>query len=173
MATDLSEDCFHNYEKIGIVSDKRYVDQEYKRIALDDYFIQLAHLVAKRSHDSNTQHGCVIVRPDNSIATTGFNGFPAGSPDNKIPNTRKDGFKYLFINHAESSAIFHCAKNGIAISDCRIYLTGLPCHNCARNLVSVGIKEWHVGNVSHIHSEQEIIARNFWIDTFKVKVFCH
>jgi deoxycytidylate deaminase len=44
----------------------------------DQYFIEMAFLVASKSKDPSTQVGCVIVGPDNEIRSTGFNGFPRG-----------------------------------------------------------------------------------------------
>lgn len=44
----------------------------------DNYFIQMAELIASKSKDPSTKVGCVIVGPDNEIRSTGFNGFPRG-----------------------------------------------------------------------------------------------
>ena len=44
----------------------------------DDYFIEMAGLIATKSKDPSTQVGCVIVGPDHEIRSTGFNGFPRG-----------------------------------------------------------------------------------------------
>jgi dCMP deaminase len=44
----------------------------------DNYFIEMAELIASKSKDPSTQVGCVIVGPDNEIRSTGFNGFPRG-----------------------------------------------------------------------------------------------
>ena len=47
----------------------------------DMRFAQLAKLVSLWSKDPSTKVGSVIVRPDKTIASVGFNGFPKGVPD--------------------------------------------------------------------------------------------
>lgn len=44
----------------------------------DEYFIEMAILVAQKSKDDSTKVGCVIVGPDKEVRSTGFNGFPRG-----------------------------------------------------------------------------------------------
>lgn len=156
------------FEKLGI-NDPAYIDELYSRPSWDDYFLDLAISISKRSHDSQTQHGCLIVK-DNRILSSGYNGFPSGSNDKIIPNIRKDNKKYPFINHAEISAIFNCAKNGISLDGSKIYITGKPCHNCAKALVSVGILDWVIGNKGHVSSEEEDLLYEFWVQEFGVKV---
>lgn len=152
-------------EIIGI--NPNNIDKNYTRLGWDAYFMEIAFLVAKRSHDSNTNHGCVFVK-DNVIYATGFNGFPPGSPDKILPNTRPK--KMGFITHAEQAAILNCAKNGVALNGCKIYLTGLPCGNCARQLVSVGVKDWIVGPIGYQATEEDILLRKFWVENFDVKI---
>jgi deoxycytidylate deaminase len=53
----------------------------------DEYFINLAGLVAQKSKDPSTKVGCVIVGPDHEIRTTGFNGFPRGVREVTITET--------------------------------------------------------------------------------------
>ena len=45
----------------------------------DQYFMAMAHLASVRSHDEQTQVGCVIVNNKNHIISVGYNGFPAGT----------------------------------------------------------------------------------------------
>jgi len=156
------------YKKIGIDNSK-CIDKSYLRKNIDSYYLDIAFSVSKRSHDSNTQQGCIIVK-NNRIISTGFNGFPANSPDSIIPNNRYENHKYKFINHAEINAIFSCAKNGISLDNSVIYITGIPCSSCARALVSVGIHEWKIGNIQHVTTEEEELLRQFWIECFDVKI---
>lgn len=151
------------------VNNPEYINSSYSRISWDDYFMNMAYLVRLRSHDSETAHGAVFVR-NNRIISTGFNGFPPASKDTEIPNVRKDGAKYPFMNHAEESAIFNAAKEGVSLNGCTAYITGLPCSLCARKLVSVGIFNWVVGNVGYVCSEEDSLLRQYWIDTFNVSV---
>lgn len=42
--------------------------------------------------------------------------------------------------HAEMAAITSAARRGIRIKDATLYVTTYPCHECARNVLSAGIK---------------------------------
>lgn len=43
--------------------------------------------------------------------------------------------------HAEMDAILSAARQGIAITGSKLYVTTFPCHNCARHIVAAGIDE--------------------------------
>lgn len=151
------------------VRNSKYRDTEYKRLSWDEYFMNLAFLVAMRSHDAQTQHGTVLTK-DNRIISTGFNGFPPGSKDTEIPNVRLDGMKYPMLHHSEVTAIFNAAIQGVSVKGCRAYITGMPCDNCAKALVHVGIYDWVIGPRGHQESENENIRRRYWIESFNVSV---
>lgn len=104
------------------------------RPSWQEYFIGLAHAVSQRSHDVQTQHGCVITDSNNRILGVGYNGFPKGLDDSKLPNTRPD--KYPWMIHAERNALSNCTirpENGIA------YVTGQCCNDCIMALWQEGI----------------------------------
>jgi len=108
----------------------------YERAAWDDVFIQIALQQARRSHDSQTQHGCVIVDARNRILSTGFNGFPAGACDSELPTTRPE--KYLYVLHAELNACLDAPRN--PGERWKAYVTGEPCHECLKVMIQKGIK---------------------------------
>ncbi len=110
----------------------------------DEYFMAMADVAATRSHDAQTKVGCIIVK-DNRIIGTGYNGFPPGMPDDKLPNTRPE--KYKWILHAEENALSHCTRSprgGVS------YTTGKPCLRCAKLMYAAGIKTFVCGN-QHVH----------------------
>jgi dCMP deaminase len=156
----------HDYESIGIFSDNRFVAKN-ERLSWDEYFLNIAFLVAERSHDSQTKHGCVFVK-NNQIISTGYNGFPGGSPDDIIPNVRP--YKYDFIHHAEDNAIFQAAKLGLTLDGCVAYITGMPCCRCLPKLISVGIKKIHIGDRIHQQTEKDKLLQDFWISQFKLEI---
>lgn len=99
-----------------------------------DYFLGLAKVVSQRSHDVQTQHGCVITDRYNRILSVGYNGFPRDLPDHLLPNTRPT--KYPWMIHAERNALSNCTirpENGIA------YVTGQCCNDCIMSLWQEGI----------------------------------
>ena len=99
-----------------------------------DYFLGLAKVVSQRSHDIQTQHGCVITDRSNRILGLGYNGFARGLDDKLLPNTRPD--KYPWMIHAERNALSNCVirpENGIA------YVTGQCCNDCIMTLWQEGV----------------------------------
>lgn len=53
----------------------------------------------------------------------------------------KDITEYGRIVHAEMDAILSCARTNDSTVDTTLYVTTFPCHNCAKHIVSAGIKE--------------------------------
>jgi dCMP deaminase len=109
---------------------------ETKRMPWDHTFLQMAVNTAARSHDPQTQNGCVLVR-DNTILSTGYNGFIRNIDDTALPNLRP--YKYPFMIHAEHNAILNCARNGISTLGATSYQTGMPCVPCLQFMWQAGI----------------------------------
>ncbi|MEN6390329.1 MAG: cytidine/deoxycytidylate deaminase family protein [Syntrophomonas sp.] len=120
----------------------------------DDYFLQLADLVATRSTCLRRHVGAVLVRNER-IISTGYNGAPRGlkhcldtgclREERQIPS----GHRYELCRgvHAEQNAIINAAFYGIATQHSVIYCTNQPCIICARMIINAGIvKVVHRGN---------------------------
>lgn len=109
----------------------------------DDYFLILAQDVLKKSKDENTKIGAIIVGQNNQTISTGYNSFPRGINDD-VPErqSRENGEKYYWFSHAETNAIINCALNGVSSNGAKMYMScGIPCADCARNIINAGIKE--------------------------------
>jgi len=116
----------------------------------DDYFCRMMILVASKSKDPSTQHGCVIVGPAHEMRTTGFNGMPRGIHEeppsfahpnrDEIKQRYERPIKYKYFEHAERNAMYNAARIGVALEGCTLYVTGIPCVDCARGIIQVGIK---------------------------------
>lgn len=117
------------------------------RPSWDEYFMEIAELVKKRSTCLRRQVGAVIVK-DNRILTTGYNGVPP-----KMKHCEEIGCLRQELNvpsgerhelcralHAEQNAIIQAAKHGISVEDSTIYVTAQPCVICAKILIASGIK---------------------------------
>ncbi len=120
----------------------------------DEYFLQLAGLVASRSTCLRRQVGAILVR-DDRIISTGYNGAPRGlkhcletgclREKEGIPS----GQRYELCRgvHAEQNAIINAAFYGVATEGATIYCTNQPCLICARMIINAGIvKVVHQGN---------------------------
>lgn len=100
-------------------------------------FLELAAHVAQWSKDPSTKVGAVIVRPDRTIASVGYNGFPRGVEDTYT--TRED--KLMRTVHAEANAILSARE---PLHGYTLYVTPLhPCANCAALIIQSGIKYVH------------------------------
>lgn len=107
----------------------------------NNYFLGLAKVVSQRSHDIHTQHGCVITDKNNRILGVGYNGFPRGLDDSKLPTDRPN--KYDWMVHAERNALSNCIvrpDNGIA------YVTGQSCCDCIMALWQEGVTKVVMAN---------------------------
>lgn len=107
-----------------------------------EYYILIAEQIKLKSKDENTKIGVVIVGPNQEIRSTGYNSFPIGLNDNlKERQSREEGEKYFWFEHAERNAIYNAARVGIPLDGCLMYLTcGCPCADCARAVIQAGIK---------------------------------
>lgn len=106
----------------------------------DEYFLKMCEAVAAKSKDASTKLGCVIVGPGNEIRSTGYNSFPRGINDD-IPERQLRPAKYQWFEHAERNAIYNAARVGTRLLECRLYCQWLPCPDCARGIISVGITQ--------------------------------
>jgi len=104
----------------------------------DNYFIDIAKVVAKKSRDPSSQVGCVIVDSERKPVSFGFNGFVAGCNEKYMTFERP--LKYNLILHAEMNALIFSKRN---LKDCIIYSTHGPCDNCLKHVVQAGITEFY------------------------------
>ncbi len=105
-----------------------------------DYFMGMANYVSTKSHDPSTKVGCVLVAPDKSVRSTGFNGFPRGCDDSQSIYLDRPR-KLLRTAHAEINAIAQAAKAGNRTEGCTAVVNFHPCAQCAAALINAGIVE--------------------------------
>ncbi len=124
------------------------------RPSWDDYFLQLADLVASRSTCLRRQVGAVLVR-DERIIATGYNGAPrgiqhcleAGCLREKMGIPSGERYELCRGVHAEQNAIINAAYYGVSTKGAILYCTNQPCLICARMIINAGIiKVVHRGN---------------------------
>lgn len=113
---------------------------EYKRVGWDDYFMNIARVVATRGTCDRKHVGAVIVR-DRVILSTGYNGSIRGLPHcDEVGHDMVDGHCVRTI-HAETNALVQAARNGVAVDGAEIYVTASPCWECFKLLANAGIKK--------------------------------
>jgi len=102
----------------------------------DTRFLTLARHIATWSKDPSTQVGAVIARPDKSIASVGFNGFPRSVTDSADRLTNRDT-KLKYTVHAEPNAILHARE---PLHSYTLYVWPfMPCAQCAAVIIQAGI----------------------------------
>lgn len=100
--------------------------------------MDLAEVIAQRSHDAETKVGALLIHPESgAILSTGYNGFVRGANDKGLPDRRPD--KYEYILHAETNLIANAARHGIAMDKGVLVCTLSPCKHCMRVLINCGI----------------------------------
>lgn len=101
-------------------------------------FLDMAELVASWSKDPSTKCGAVIVRPNKTVASVGFNGFPRGMNDDFDLYEDRER-KYSRIVHAEINAILFAKES---LDFCTLYTYPLgTCDRCAAQVIQSGISE--------------------------------
>lgn len=110
------------------------MDTNPNRIDLDEAYMQMAEVWAKRSKANRKQVGAIIVK-DRQIISDGYNGMPAGEPDDSCEYVGTDGQLHTKpeVLHAESNALTKIAENGgIGAQGATLYVTMSPCFQCAK-----------------------------------------
>ena len=158
-------------------------DSEYKRISKDEYYLEIAETVAKRSTCLRTHYGSVIVKNDR-IVSTGYNGAPHGRKncdeighcyriENNIPHFTR--YETCRSCHSEMNAIISASKEEML--GATLYLVGIdmktgkdvtnarPCSLCKRCIINAGIETVVVRSENEYgHIEVDRLSVQSWID---------
>jgi dCMP deaminase len=110
-----------------------------ERVPWDQYFMNIAQVVASRSTCPRKFVGAVIVR-DRTILSTGYNGSIRGMPHCTDAGHMMENDHCVATIHAEANAIIQAAKNGVLIDGAMIYVTASPCWNCFKQIANAGIR---------------------------------
>lgn len=110
-----------------------------ERPSWDEYFMQIAHVVAGRATCPRRSVGAVIVL-DKRILTTGYNGAPHGLAHCMEVGCHMVAGHCIRALHAEQNAILQAALNGVSTRGSTVYVTCQPCNHCAKMIINAGIK---------------------------------
>ncbi|MBM7557019.1 dCMP deaminase [Halanaerobacter jeridensis] len=117
------------------------------RPSWDKYFMELTHVVAKRSTCLRRKVGAIIVR-NKRVLTTGYNGAPSGLPHCSETGCLREqrnvpsGERHELCRglHAEQNAIIQAAQHGTSIKGATLYCTHQPCILCTKMIINAGIE---------------------------------
>jgi len=108
------------------------------RVPWDEYFMNIAQVVASRSTCPRKYVGAVIVR-NRTILSTGYNGSIRGMPHCSDVGHMMENDHCVATIHAEVNAILQAAKNGVVIDAATLYVTASPCWNCFKAAINAGV----------------------------------
>ena len=137
------------------------------RPSIDEYFLEIATVVAKRSTCLRNRVGAVIAR-DKRILSTGYNGAPRNmehcldigcirEQNNIASGTRHEKCRAV---HAEQNAIIQAALHGVSTDSATLYCTHQPCILCAKMIINSKIKR-----VVYIQPYPDTDAIGFFADS--------
>jgi dCMP deaminase len=107
--------------------------------------LDLAHTVSQWSKGPRKRVGAVVMRPDRSVASMGYNGPPRGYDDAKFLNLPRED-QHKIVVHAEANAIYHLQdsdKKALQDNDngYTIYIFGMEvCQRCAMLVRHAGFR---------------------------------
>jgi dCMP deaminase len=138
---------------------------EEKQRQLDIRYIRMARIWAENSYCVRRQVGALIVK-DKMIISDGYNGTPAGFEnicEDESGNTKP------YVLHAEANAITKVAKSANSSEGATLYITAMPCIECAKLIIQAGIVR--VVYCDDYHSEDGLdLLRRVGIEVVCVEV---
>ncbi|MCW6598873.1 hypothetical protein [Yersinia ruckeri] len=119
----------------------------------DARFILRAASISLWSKDPSTQVGCVLVRPDKTVASEGYNGLAPQIEDTE-ERLNDRAIKYAFIDHAEENALDYC-RDPYPRTGYTAYV--YPIHSCSKcfaKLLKQGVTR--IVTTSIVHSRVSV-----------------
>lgn len=109
------------------------------RIDLDEAYMQMSEIWALRSYATRSKVGALLVK-DRQIISDGYNGMPAGIPNELIESTSADGLVVTnpLVIHAEANCFDKLSKHGSSqgAEGATLYVTMSPCIECAKRIIN-------------------------------------
>lgn len=144
---------------------------KYKRPTWDEYFLEIAQVISKRSTCLRRFYGAVITTKEKVIASTGFNGSARGEENcsetgrcirQELNIPAGERYELCAAVHAEQNAIINC--DPVKMKGGTIYVAGFnadgtlasgePCLLCNRM-----IKNAMLARLVYLNHKGEIIER--------------
>lgn len=157
------------------------------RPSKDEYYLNIAKEVARRSTCLHVKIGAVIVK-DDQIVATGYVGAPRGVRDchqigiclrRKLHIPSGKNYEICRSVHAEQNAIINAARAGVSILGGTIYLVSfrivdgkeklenaLPCFICKKMIINAGLERF-VGLTKEGKIKEQFIKD--WVARWKEK----
>ena len=133
-------------------------------LSWDEYFMLQAMMASFKSKDPATKVGSVFVDENHRQLTMGYNGFVSGVDEGQLPwgkdkSQPLEHQKYGYVVHSEANAILHTPRS---LENSTCYVTLFPCHECAKLLASVKVKEIIYMSDKHVDTESNRMAKKIF-----------
>jgi dCMP deaminase len=120
----------------------------FRRPDWDEYFMNIAKVVASRSNCIKRKVAAIIVK-DFRVVSTGYNGTPKGARncnEGGCPRCNSlaasgTALEECLCCHGEENAITQAAYHGTSLKGATLYTTFAPCLLCTKMIINSGIKE--------------------------------
>lgn len=120
----------------------------FVRPSWDEYFMNIAKVVAMRSNCMKRKVAAIIVK-DKRVISTGYNGTPRGAKNcneggcPRCNNMAASGtaLDECLCCHGEENAITQAAYHGTSLKGSTLYTTFSPCLQCTKMIINSGIVE--------------------------------
>jgi dCMP deaminase len=122
----------------------RVAQHKNERISKDEYFMNIAIEVARRSTCTRRQIGAIVVSDVGEIKSTGYNGNPRGLPHCEAIGCIRDKLGIPSGTRLETCTAVHAEQNALiqAGTNARgstMYSTIVPCPICARMILNAQV----------------------------------
>jgi dCMP deaminase len=120
----------------------------FRRPDWDEYFMNIAKVVASRSNCIKRKVAAIIVK-DRRVISTGYNGTPKGARNcneggcprcNSMARSGTE-LEECLCCHGEENAITQAAYHGTSLKGASLYTTFAPCLLCTKMIINSGIRE--------------------------------
>jgi dCMP deaminase len=120
----------------------------FMRPSWDEYFMNIAKVVATRSNCMKRKVAAIIVK-DRRVVSTGYNGTPRGAKncnEGGCPRCNSMAESGTALDeclccHGEENAITQAAYHGTSLKGATLYTTFAPCLLCTKMIINSGIAE--------------------------------
>ena len=155
------------HKEVAKIVDELREKMNNNRPSWDEYFMEVADIIAKRATCDRGRSGCVIVK-NHRILVTGYVGSPSGLPHcDEVGHLMKkmineDGTESMHCVrtvYAEQNAICQAAKLGVSVDGATLYCRMTPCRTCAMMIINCGIVRVVCANKYHAAKESEEMFR--------------
>ncbi|KAJ7331099.1 hypothetical protein OS493_020800 [Desmophyllum pertusum] len=123
----------------------------YSDFNIASHMMIFAKMLARQTDDPKKGVGAVIMKgtEDKEVATLGWNGFPSKALYGEFPRASDNDdaleTKFPYVIHAEQNALL--VRNAKDLTDGVLFVTKLPCDECAPMIKLSGVKTVVVGEM--------------------------